>query len=115
MENIKPNVPSRESRAEALRSSEELFSIPEFTLQKPPRRYLVVEWDEFGTLLEAYQAYSLPEIARLLESCTCGADITEILDLDTGEILRPDFERVYRVPRIYRGHIIAYQSASDNH
>jgi hypothetical protein len=114
MKNIKLNVLSRESCAVALRSSEELFSIPEFTLENPPRRYVVIEWDEFGTQLEAYQADSLSEIARLLESSTCGADITEILDLDTSEILRPDFERVYHVPRIYRGDIVAYQALSDN-
>lgn len=112
MKKIKANVPSRESRAYVLRENEALFSIPEFTLEKPPRRYLVLEWDEFGIQLEAYQADSLPEIARLLEASTSEADITEILDLDTGEILRPDFERIYRVPRIYRGHNIAYQSPS---
>ena len=63
--------------------------------------------------LKAHQADSLREIAKLLESGNCEAEITEIHDLDTGEILRPYFERIYRVPRIYRGDMIAYQSPPD--
>jgi hypothetical protein len=109
-----PSVPNRESRAEALLRGEEQHPLPGFKLQKPPRRYLVIESDDSGTQLEAHQSDSLPEIAKLLESSNCNADITEIHDLDTGDILKPDFERVYRVPRIYRRNIIAYQSPSDN-
>jgi hypothetical protein len=110
-----PNVSNRESRAEALLTGEDEVPIPGFKLQRPPRRYLVIESDESGTLLEAHQSDSLPEIAKLLESSSCNADITEIHDLDTGDILKPDFERVYRVPRIYRRNIIAYQSPPDGH
>jgi hypothetical protein len=109
-----PNVPNRESRAEALLTGEEQPPIQGFTLQKFPRRYLAIESDEFGVQLSAHQADSLQEIARLLESNPCNADISEIHDLDTGDILKPDFERIYRVPRIYRGHIMAYQSQPED-
>lgn len=110
-----PNVLNRESRAEALLASDRESATPGLTLQRPPCRYLVIESDESGALLEAHQSDSLSEIARLLESSSCNADITEIHDLDTGDILKPDFERTYRVPRIYRRNIIAYQSIPDRH
>ena len=110
-----PNIPNRESRAEALLTCEGELTIQGLTLHKPPRRYLVIESDESGMQLDAHQSDSLPEIAKLLEASTCNADITEIHDLDTGDVLKPDFERIYRVPRIYRRNIIAYQSPPDSH
>jgi hypothetical protein len=111
-----PNIPNRESRVEALLTDEDYFPIPGFILQRPPRRYLIIEMDEFGGPVGAYQAGTLPEIAKLLESAadTTEARIVEIHDLDTGDLLRPDYERVYRVPRIYRGHFIVYQSPSQD-
>lgn len=111
-----PNVPNRESRAEAILADEDHFPLPGFILQRPPRRYLVIEMDEFGEPLGAYQAGTLPEIAKLLESTadTTEARIVEIHDLDTGDTLRPDYERIYRVPRIYRGRFIAYQAPPDD-
>jgi hypothetical protein len=108
-----PNSPDRLERAEALLTEEDRSPIPGFALDEPPTRYLVIESDEFGMPLKAHQADSLREIAKLLESGNCEAEITEIHDLDTGEILRPYFERIYRVPRIYRGDMIAYQSPPD--
>jgi hypothetical protein len=105
-----PSAPGRLERAEALLMEEDRALISGFALEKPPARYLAIESDEFGMALQARQADSLREIATLLESSNCEADITEIHDLDTGEILRPHFERIYRVPRIYRGDMIAYQS-----
>lgn len=105
-----PNSPDRLARAESLLTEEERPPIPGFALDEPPTRYLVIESDEFGMPLQAHQSDSLKEIARFLETSNCEADVAEIHDLDTGEILRPHFERIYRVPRIYRGDIIAYQS-----
>ena len=112
-----PNIPNRESRAEMLLTDENQVPIPGFILQRPFRRYLVIEMDEFGCPLGAYHAGTLPEIAKVLESA---ADTTEASDRrDTRSrqrrrLLTPEFhERVYRVPRIYRGRFIAYQSPPD--
>jgi len=110
-----PSAPGRLERAKELLAELEGTPIPGFVLEKPPARYLVIESEEFGVPLRAHQADSLRKIAEFLESGSCEADITEIHDLDTGEILRPYFQRVYRVPRIYRGEIIAYQSTPDAH
>jgi hypothetical protein len=73
-----------------------------FDFYDPPLRFISIETDEFGDGVELNQAETISEIVEILERSEVFAADTEIYDLDSGEVLRPDFERIYRIPRIYR-------------
>ena len=81
-----------------------------FVLHAPPFRYLATETEEDGSIIEAHQADTIPEIVQALEQSEAQGTDTEINDLETGEVLRPDFERIYRVTRVYRGDTVVYQA-----
>ena len=76
-------------------------------------RRLATETDEAGDIVEAQQADTLKEIAKLLERSKVQGTDTEIHDLDSGDIMRPDFRRIYRVSRIYFDEMIVYQSPDE--
>lgn len=102
---------TRKDRAEALTEHTESEQMDGFVLHVPPFRYLAIETDEVGEVVEVQQADTLKEIAGLLEKSEVQGSNTEIHDLDSGDIMRPDFERIYLVSRIYLDEMIVYQAS----
>jgi hypothetical protein len=103
----------RSERAKVVFTGEDKYLTSEFVLQDPPLRYMSTETDEVGIIVQIEQADTLHQMAKLLERSDGQGTDTEIHDLDTGDVLRPDFEKIFRIPRIYMGDMIAYQSAAE--
>jgi len=104
---------TRATRARAFLLQCDESSVSRIRLYDPPVRFLAVELDDLGQVEEAHQSETLKEMVELLEaSRTIGTD-TEIYDLDTEDVLRPDFERYCVVRRIYVGDHVAYQSSNN--
>jgi hypothetical protein len=94
------------NRAQKLTEVREEFELESFTTQSPPPRFISIDTDEFGTAEEIHQADSLSVIASHFDGSQISSAATWIVDLDTGEVLRPDFGRPYRVLHMYRGGVI---------
>ena len=104
---------ARATRAVALIMRGNECMVEGFVLHEPPFRYLATETEEFGDVVEAHQAETVAEIVVFLEASKIRGTDTEIHDLDTGDVLRPDFEHFYRIPRIYRENTVVFCSTGE--